>query len=182
MQKVFLSKEKVKEDFFNQFKNNILSLILFPIFAITFLTVTVLCVIYFYNTVPIFYHILFLFIAFFVTIISVWILIEELKTFNNVKNDRFYITNDVLVSMEQKRGTRFNVTFKSQPYILNFSNYGSYRVVEGQHNTFSETYKMSDDGIYNSSHKSDEFYLAICGKKIIFAYNCNFFIMDEKPY
>ncbi|MBQ0083412.1 MAG: hypothetical protein KBS52_01425, partial [Clostridiales bacterium] len=116
-------------------------------------------------------------------------IISILITVSKVKKGDFVVVTDTLVASKTRTSTAVRIAtallFRfvwANPYEFQFANHGKYFLADKEVYTFSEKYKMSDDSFYNSSHISDKYYLVICGKRIILAYNQNQFEMNEEPH
>lgn len=111
------------------------------------------------------------------------IMCDALNILLMLKKHRFHITTQKVVSscdgVNIKGSAHLSVMF-SKPYVLYFYNFGKYVIPYGKNYKWSQEYAMNAQGVYETALIGDEFYLVIINhNKIILAYNCKFFNLEE---
>ena len=107
---------------------------------------------------------------------------EFRKDHRTIENDEFEVISDRLIDTEEKRvGSPVRLRVRvGQPYVLEFSSYGSYCIPDGENYHSSEHYPMSDQGVFYNASIGDTFYLVIDkNRHILLAYSTKFFEFQE---
>ncbi len=98
-----------------------------------------------------------------------------------LKNGRYRIVTDKIVGYREKdEYSRRSITSTRTVYILNFASYGEFRIPAGENYPTSKNYCMTAEGVYNSTHPDDEFYLVMYKNTIIQAYNRSMFKLKDE--
>ena len=182
MTKDILTREKIKQDynhgFARQARRMLIVLILWPVFVgslIAFLLI--------FSPTFSMKILLFVVTLLFVTCIYIASFTEFRKDHRTIESDEFKVVSDRLISTKEKR-VRSPVRLRvrvGQPYVLEFSSYGSYCIPDGENYHSSEHYPMSDQGVFYNAKVGDTFYLVVDkNQRILLAYNTKFFELSEQ--
>ncbi len=132
----------------------------------------------------------FVILTIFLAIGWIWIVCTAIYEFTSsskrirmMRNGDYGVVADKL-SYKDNRTTRLNAQSKS--YYLHFLKVGKYMINSTTVYPLSKEHRMDKEDLYYQSDYGDEFYLVICGNKIIFAYSAKYFEPEgleiEKAY
>ncbi len=181
MKKEKLTVDRIKEDFAILFKRQMkIVFYMIPDFAVIVLGVWLILSIGDLSDID-FIIWVGLAIAFAVLVLTIRFAAIWIKYKRIILKNEFKMMSDLL---SNKRNT-----FTARPkqiYKLDFLYSGTYSIPFGKNNASSDEMTTTQKGIYNYAQIGDEYYLVMCGKDIVLAYNSKLFepigLNIEKSY